>query len=69
VWSNADSRSFWSSGGTSNFCTCKTATTNVPFVKDRGEEADDYDSDVEFERVVDAMEEMENYGGGATKQS
>jgi hypothetical protein len=44
--------------------------SNVPYVEDQGEQADDYDSDAEFERAVDAMEEeMENDRGGATIQS
>jgi hypothetical protein len=44
--------------------------SNVPYVEDQEEQADDYDSDAEFERAVDAMEEeMENDRGGATIQS
>lgn len=40
VWSNADLRSFWSSGGTSNFSNPEAAAANVPYVEDQGEEAD-----------------------------
>jgi hypothetical protein len=57
VWSNADLRTFWSGGGTSNFSPREAAATNVPYVEDQGGEEDDYNSNAEFEHAVYAMEE------------